>query len=104
MANALYTKYKETLLGAGGINLLSDTIKVAMCSAGYAANIGTDQFFSAVGANIVGTPQQINSPSIVGGVFNGNGVSYAAVTGAQVTQLVIFQATGTAPTSPLIYL
>jgi|SRR6267142_337766 len=104
MANALYTKYKETLLGAGGINLSSDTIKVALVAAGYAANIGTDQFFSAVGANVVGTPQQINSPTITGGVFNGNGVTFTAVTGSQVTQLVIYKDTGTAGTSPLIAL
>lgn len=104
MANALYTKYKEALLGAGGINLSSDTIKVALVAAGYAANIGTDQFFSSVGANVVGTPQQINSPTITGGIFNGNGVTFTAVTGSQVTQLVIYKDTGTAGTSPLICL
>jgi hypothetical protein len=102
MANALYGLYKQALLGAGGINLSSDTIKVALCTAAYAANMATDQFFSAVGANFVGTPQQITSPTITGGVFNGNGVTFTAVTGSQVTQLVIYKDTGTAGTSPLI--
>jgi hypothetical protein len=102
MANALYTQYKQTLLGAGGINLSSDTIKVALATAAYVANMATDQFFSAVGSNFVGTPQQITSPSITGGVFNGNGVTYTAVTGSQATQLVIYKDTGSAATSPLI--
>jgi hypothetical protein len=103
MANTVYSLYKQAIMGAGGINLLTDTIKAALVSAGYVPNYATDQFYSSVSANAVGTPQQLTSPSVAGGVFNAaSPVTFAAVSGAQVTQIVIYKDTGTGTTSPLI--
>jgi hypothetical protein len=51
----------------------------------------------------VGTPQQLTSPSVTLGVFNAaSPVTYTAVSGSQVTQIVIYKDTGTGSTSPLI--
>jgi hypothetical protein len=55
------------MLGAGGINLLTDTIKAALVTAGYANSPRLTSLFS-VGTNTVGTPQQLTSPSVTLGV------------------------------------
>jgi hypothetical protein len=117
MANFLYSNGKVIMstptgtLGvtnATDINLTVDTIKVALVTAGYTANQTSDQFYSTVvpASNVIGTPQQITTPTVTatagGATFNGAGVTFTAVSGAQITQLVIYKDTGTATTSPLI--
>src|SRR4029077_8289375 len=103
MANTVYSLYKQAILGAGGINLLTDTIKAALVSAGYTPNYATDQFYSTVSASTIGTPQTLTSPSVTLGVFNAaSPVTYTAVSGAQVTQIVLYKDTGTGSTSPLV--
>lgn len=103
MANALYSLAKQSFLGQSpSINMATDTIKVALVTVGYTANMATDQFLTAVGANTVGTAQQITSASVTNGVFNGANPTFTAVSGSQVTQLVIYKDTTVASTSPLI--
>ena len=103
MANTVYPKYKEVILGASGINLLTDTIKAALVTAGYTATPSTDQYYNTVSGSVVGTPQTLTSPSVTLGVFNAaSPVTYTAVSGSQVTQIVIYKDTGTSTTSPLI--
>ena len=103
MANLVYPLYKQQILGAGGINLTSDTIKVALVTAGYTYS-AAHQYYSDItpASNVIGTPQQITTPSVTNGVFNGAGVTFSAVSGSQVTQLVLYKDTGTQGTSPLI--
>jgi len=105
MANTIYSLYKQTILSPGGspINLLTDTIRAALVTAGYTPNYATDQYYSSVSANTIGTPQQLTSPSVTLGVFNAaSPVTFTAVSGAQVTQIVIYKDTGTGSSSPLI--
>lgn len=47
---AFYNKYKKEALN-GTINLVSDTIKVALFGSGYTPNIDTNIFWSDVSAN-----------------------------------------------------
>lgn len=102
MANALYPKWKEQLLQfTANNNLSAGTVKVALVTAGY-TYASTDQFYSAVSASVVGTPQTIGSKTFTNGVFSGANVTFTAVTGSQVTKLVIYVDTGTAATSPLV--
>jgi hypothetical protein len=102
MANALYPKWKEQLLQfTANNNLSAGTVKVALVTAGY-TYASTDQFYSAVSASVVGTPQTIGSKTFTNGTFSGGNVTFSAVTGAQVTKLVIYIDTGTAATSPLV--
>ena len=102
MANALYPKWKEQLLQfTANNNLSAGTVKVALVTAGY-TYASTDQFYSAVSASTVGTPQTIGSKTYTNGTFSGGNVTFTAVTGSQVTKLVIYVDTGTAGTSPLV--
>lgn len=102
MANALYPKWKEALLQfTTNNNLSSGTVKVALVTAGYTYS-STDQYYSSVSASVVGTPQTLGSKTYTNGVFDAADVTFTAVTGSQVTQLVIYIDTGSAATSPLV--
>ena len=103
MANALYPLWKEQLLQfTANNNLSSGTVKVALVTAGYTYS-STDQFYSSVSASVVGTPQTLSSKTYTNGVFDAADVTFTAVTGSQVTQLVIYIDTGSAATAPLVF-
>lgn len=102
MANALYGKGKEKLL-SGSINLSSDTIKVALMSSAYSPNLSTDEFYSTISANVLGTPQTLSSKSVALGVFDAADITYLAVaSGSTASRLVIYKDTGLASSSPLL--
>lgn len=104
MANALYTKYKESMLSLNpSVDLDTDTIKAALVTASYTANLSTDQYWSSASANVVGTPGTLASKTITSGVFDAADVTFTAVAaGTAASQIVIFKDTGSAATSPLI--
>ena len=104
MANTLFTPYKESLLSLNpSVDLDTDTIKVAMVTAGYTLN-AAHQFYSDItpGSNVVGTPQTLGSKTVTGGVFDAADATFTAVTGSQVVALVLYKDTGVNSTSPLI--
>lgn len=103
MANALYTKYKESMLSQNpSVDLDTNTIKVALVSSGYTANTSTDQYWSSASASLVGTAGTLASKTITNGIFDAADQTFSAVSGSQVTQIIIFKDTGSAATSPLI--
>ena len=103
MANAIYPKYKETILGpATNTNLLSGTVKVALVDTGVYTYNAAHQFLTSL-TGVVGTAQTIGATkTVTNGVFDGADVTYTAVTGNSVEALVIYVDTGTAATSPLV--
>lgn len=102
MANAIYPKYKETILGAAtNTNLSSGTVKVALIDTGTYTYNAAHQFYSSV-TGVVGTPQTIGTRTITNGLFDGDDVTYTSVTGNSVEALIIYVDTGTASTSPLV--
>lgn len=102
MANALFGKGKEKLL-SGSINLSTDTIKVALMSSAYSPNLSTDEFWSGISANVLGTPQTLGTKTITLGVFDAADITYAAVTsGSTASRLVIYKDTGLSSSSPLL--
>lgn len=102
MANALYAKGKEKIL-SGSINFSSDTIKAALLSSSYTANLSTDEFWSGISANVLNTPATLGSKSVTSGIFDAADVTFTAVTsGSTAKAIVIYKDTGTASTSPLI--
>ena len=102
MANVLYAKGKEALLSAG-INLLTDTIKVALVSNAYAQNTTTDQYLSTVSPYVLNTSQTLASKSVADGVFDAADPTWTAVTAGNTCEgIVIYKDTGVAGTSPLI--
>jgi len=102
MANALYGKGKEKLLTAA-INLSSDTIKVALMSSAYTANLSTNEFLSDISAHVLNTAQTLGTKTITLGVFDAADITYTAVTaGATAKAVVIYKDTGLASTSALL--
>lgn len=102
MANALYGKGKEKLL-SGSINIPSDTIKAALVSTGYTANLSTDEFHSTISAYVLGTPQTLGTKTVTLGVFDAADPTFSAVTGGSTARaLVIYKDTGVSGTSPLL--
>lgn len=102
MANALYGKGKEKLLTAA-INFSSDTIKAALVSSAYTADLATHEFWSSAVANVLGTPQTLDTKTITLGVFDAADPLFSAVTaGSTAKAVVLYKDTGLAATSPLI--
>lgn len=103
MANAIYPKYKETILGAAtNTNLLTGTVKVALVDTGVYTYSAAHQFVSSL-SGVVGTAGTIGATkSVTNGLFDGGDVTFTAVTGNSAEALVIYVDTGTAGTSPLV--
>jgi hypothetical protein len=102
MANAIYPKYKEALLdAAANVDINDGTVKVALVDTGtYTYNAAHD-FYNDV-SGVVGTPQTIGNTTVTDGVFDGDNVTYTAVTGNSVEALVIYIDTGDPATSRLV--
>jgi hypothetical protein len=102
MANAIYPKYKEALLdGLGHIDVNDGTVKVALVDTGTYTYSGAHEFLTSL-SGVVGTAQTIGATTVTNGVFDGDNVTYTAVSGATVEALVIYIDTGTAGTSRLV--
>ena len=102
MANSLYAKGKEKFL-SGAINLITDTIKVALVKNTYPQNLTTDDFYDDISAYVIGTPQTLAAKSVALGGFDAGDVTYTAVTAGDTLEgVVIYKDTGSAATSPLL--
>ena len=102
MANALYAKGKEKML-TGSVNFLSDTIKVALVKNDYVQNLTVDEFYTAIAASVLGTPQTLASKTVTNGVFDATDVTFAAISLGSTTEgVVIYKDTGNNATSPLL--
>ena len=101
MADALYTPFKELLLG-GDIALDADTIKVALIDTGAYTFSAAHDFWNDASAGLVGTAATLGTKTITSGVFDAADVTFTAVTGNTVEALIIYKDTGNAATSPLI--
>ena len=103
MANALYPKWKQALLDFTANNDISaGTVKAALVDTGtYTYNAAHD-FYDDVSAAVVGTPQTIGTKTYTDGVFDGDNVTYTAVSGNTCEAIVIYIDTGVAGMSPLV--
>lgn len=103
MANALFNKFKQSLLSASpSVDLDSDVIKVALINTAAYTFSPTHQFLSSVSAGIVGTPQTLTSVTVTDGVFDAADTIFPSVTGSVVSAILFFKDTGIPATSPLI--
>jgi hypothetical protein len=100
MANAIYSKFKETIMQAG-INMASATLKVALVDTGTYTFSDSHQFLSSL-SGVVGTAQTLGSKTFTSGVFDAADVTFPLVSGATAEALVIYRDTGVAGTSDLI--
>jgi len=103
MANAIYPKYKEALIGGGSnVDLSAGTVKVALVDTGTYTYSSSHDYYDDVSAAVVGTPQTIGSKSFTSGTFDGADVTFTAVSGSTVEALVIYVDSGSSATSPLV--
>jgi len=102
MANAIYPLYKQALLDASAnVDINDGTVKVALIDTGTYTYNSTHEFYSSV-SGVVGTPQTIANTTVTNGLFDGDNVTYTAVTGNSAEALLIYIDTGTAATSRLV--
>lgn len=99
MANVVYPVTKKLmldyLLGLG-------TLKVALVDTGDVAYSAAHDFYADISAAVVGTPQEITTPTTTGGLLDGDGVTFPLVSGDPVEAIVIYVDTGNAATSPVL--
>jgi len=102
MANAIYPLYKQALLDASANSDLNDgTVKVALVDTGTYTYSAAHEFLSSL-TGVVGTAQTIANTTVANGLFDGDDVTFTAVTGNSVEALVIYLDTGVAGTSRLV--
>lgn len=103
MANAIYPKYKEALLdGAANTDVNDGTVKVALIDTNDVAYNAAHDFYDDISAAVVGTPQTIGTTTVTNGLFDGDNVTFTAVTGDPCEAVIIYIDTGVAGTSRLV--
>lgn len=98
MANAIYPIYKSALLSAAANvsldqNTVNDGPYVALVDLGTYTYSSAHDFYNDL-SGIVGTDQRIQNPtvsSVAQGTFDGDNVTFSAVSGASVEALVIYR-------------
>mgnify|MGYP001268956409 FL=1 len=105
MANAIYSKYKEACMkGSSNIDIDTGTVKAALVDTGTYTFSDTHEFLSSL-SGVVGTAQTIANTTVgtvAASVFDGDNVTYTAVSGASAEAIVIYIDTGVAGTSRLV--
>lgn len=101
MAISVYPKFKQRLLSPG-VDLVASTVKAVLYDKDARAFTTTDQFLADVSAALVGPAGAIANRSVTSGVFDGDNVTLAAVSGATPEYVLLYVDTGSAATSPLI--
>lgn len=95
MANAVYPKFKEALLGASANSTLNAAegttgVFVALVDTGTYTYSAAHEFYSDL-SGIVGTDQEITTKTITNGTFDGDNVTFTAVSGSSVEALVLYR-------------
>jgi len=105
MANAIYSKYKEACMkGSSNIDIDTGTVKAALVDTGTYTFSDTHEFLSSL-SGVLGTAQTIANTTVgvvAAAVFDGDNVTYTAVSGASAEAIVIYIDTGVAGTSRLV--
>jgi len=101
MANALYPKWKESLIQLTANNSLTGTVKAALVDTGTYTYSAAHQFLSSL-SGVVGTAATLGTKSYTNGVFDAADVTYTAVSGSSAEAIVLYIDTGVAGTSPLV--
>ncbi len=94
MANAIYPTYKNSLLQGDASTALTGSgstgLYVALVDTGTYTYSAAHQFYSSL-SGVVGTDQEITSPTTTGGLIDGGDVTFTAVTGSSVEALVLYR-------------
>lgn len=95
MANAIYPLYKQSLLAGDANadldnNTSTDGVYAALVDTGTYTYSSAHQFYSSL-SGVVGTDQRITTPTVVNGLFDGDNVTYSAVSGNSVEAIVLYR-------------
>ena len=101
MANALYSKAKESFLN-GSINMVANTVTIALVDTGVYTFSSSHQFRNEVSNSAVISSTTLTNKTITNGVFDADDATFSSVTGANCEALLIFQDTGIQTTSRLV--
>lgn len=102
MANALYPKYKQLLLGAG-LNLTSLDVKAILVDGSdYSYSAAHDFLDDVPGGAIVATSGNFANKTVALGVFDADDITFSSVSGDQSEILIIYRDSGSPATSELI--
>ena len=107
MANKLYPKYKQALLGAG-VNLVAGTVKAQLIDTGAYVYSDSDQYLNAVPAAArVGGAATLANKTVVNGVFDADDVLFTSVPAGSGTAdkeeaILLYRDSGAEGTSELI--
>lgn len=102
MANTIYPKFKEAMMDdLTNADLNDNTVKVALIDTGTYTYSNAHDFLDDV-TGIVGTAQTIANTTVTNGLFDGDDVTFTAVSGNTVEALLIYIDTGSAATSRLV--
>lgn len=102
MANAIYPKFKQARADASAnVDLNDGTVKVALVDTGTYTYSASHEFLTSL-SGVVGTAQTINNTTVTDGVFDGDNVTFTAVSGNTVEALVYYIDTGSSATSRLV--
>jgi hypothetical protein len=101
MANVVYPLWKAARgTSAANTDLDDGTVKVALIDTGTYTYSAAHEFYSSL-SGVVGTDQTIANTTVTAGVFDGDNVTFTAVSGNTVEALVLYVDTGVAATSRL---
>lgn len=94
MANAIYPKYKESLLNGDANTALTGSgstgLYVALVDTGTYTYSSAHQYYSSL-SGVVGTDQEITSPTLTNGLIDGGDVTFTSVSGNSVEALVLYR-------------
>jgi hypothetical protein len=108
MANAVYPLYKQSILAADtnvslNVNTTTDGAYCALVDTGTYTYSASHQFYSSL-SGVVGTDQRISTPTVTNGTFDGDDLTYTAVTGASIEALVLYRHNSGANTTWRLFL
>lgn len=96
MANAAYPKFKQALLTEASANKSLDQSTANVAPYAVLVDTGTytysasHEFYSSL-SGIVGTEQQITTPTVTNGLFDGDNVTFTSVSGSSVEAVVVYR-------------
>jgi hypothetical protein len=94
LANAIYPKYKESLLNGDANTALTGSgstgLFAALVDTGTYTYSSAHQFYSSL-SGIVGTDQEVTSPTLTNGLIDGGDVTYTSVSGNSVEAIVLYR-------------
>jgi hypothetical protein len=94
MTNAVYPKFKEAMIQQSASSSLAGSgttgLYVALVDTGVYTYSAAHQFYSDLGASVVGTDQELTSKTYVSGLLDAADSLYSAVSGVSVEALVIY--------------